>query len=275
MKALAVVLSLFVLLVGGCGGGGGGGDDAPPPAQCAGEVIAPLDLTIGVPLDQTIEAFGTKYYIFEVVDPATYTISLYNMATDNDWVLIEYVSNCEDDYPLEPLIFAESSNLSTDDDIQSVSLVPKTYLLIVDEYDDLPSSYTVSVVNDSSPTPNSLQPEGQCVGEVIAPLDLTIGVPLNQTIEASGTKYYVFEVADPATYTISLYNMVTKNDWTLIEYVSNCGGDYPLDVPIIAESYNDLANDGTLSVSLDPKKYLLIVDEYDDQPSSYTVSLTR
>ena len=275
MKALAVVLSLFVLLVSGCGGGGGGGDDAPPPAQCVGEVIAPLDLTIGVPLNQTIGAFGTKYYVFEVVDPATYTISLYNMATDNDWVLIAYVSNCEDDYPLDPPVIAESSNLSTDDDIQSVSLDPQKYLLIVDEYDNQPSSYTVSVTTALQPTANSLQPAEQCVGEVIAPLDLTIGVPLNQTIEASGTKYYVFEVADLATYTISLYNMVTKNDWTLIEYVSNCGGDYPLDVPVIAESYNDLANDGILSVSLDPKKYLLIVDEYDDQPSSYTVSVTR
>ena len=232
-------------------------------------------MTIGTPLNQTIEVFGTKYYVFEVVDPATYTISLYNMATDNDWMLIEHVSNCEDDYPLDPPLIAESSNLSTADDIQSVSLVPNKYLLVVDEYDNQPSSYTVSVTTALQPTANSLQPAEQCVGEMIAALDLTVGVPLNQTIEASGTKYYVFEVSDPATYTISLYNMVTKNDWTLIEYVSNCGGDYPLDVPIIAESYNDLANDGTLSVSLDPKKYLLIVDEYDDQPSSYTVSLTR
>jgi hypothetical protein len=197
------------------------------------------------------------------------------METDNDWELIEYVSNCEDDYPLDTQIIAGSYNPSTDDDILSVPLVPKKYLLVVDEYDNQPSSYTVSVTTALQPTPNSLQPTEQCVGEVIAPLNLTIGVPLNQTIEASGTKYYVFEVADPATYTISLYNMVTKNDWSLIEYVSNCGDDYPLDGPIIADSYNNLTADDTLSVSLGPKKYLLIVDEYDDLPSSYSVSVTK
>ncbi len=112
---------------------------------CPGFVIDPISLAIGTPLNQTIEGFGTKFYVFEVVDPATYTISLYNMATDNDWVLIEYVSNCEDDYPLDPPIIAESSNLLTADEILSVSLDPKKYLLIVDEYDNQPSSYTVSV----------------------------------------------------------------------------------------------------------------------------------
>jgi hypothetical protein len=116
-----------------------------PPGQCVGEVIAPLNLTIGTPLNQTIEAFGTKYYVFEVVDPATYTISLYNMATDNDWILTEYVSNCEDDYPLDPPLIAESDNLSTTPEIKAVSLNPGKYRLMVDEWNDLPSSYTVSV----------------------------------------------------------------------------------------------------------------------------------
>ena len=108
-------------------------------------MISPLNLTIGTPLNQTIEAFGEKYYVFDVVDPSTYTISIYNMATDNDWVLIQYVSNCEDDYPLYAPIIAESSNLSTTPDIKAVSLNPATYLLIVDEWDELPSSYTLSV----------------------------------------------------------------------------------------------------------------------------------
>lgn len=116
-----------------------------PTGTCNGEVISPLNLTIGTPLNQTIEAFGTKYYVFDVVTSATYTISLYNMATDNDWVLIEYISNCEDDYPLYPPIIAESSNLSTTPDIKAVFLDPAKYLLIVDEWDDLPSSYTLSV----------------------------------------------------------------------------------------------------------------------------------
>ncbi len=110
---------------------------------------------------------------------------------------------------------------------------------------------------------------------VIDTISLTIGTPLNQAIEAFGTKYYVFEVVDPATYTISLYTMATDNDWELWEYVSNCEDDYPLDPPVIAGSYNDLTADDILSVSLDPKKYLLIVDEFDNQASTYTVSVTR
>jgi hypothetical protein len=118
---------------------------APHPSTCIGEVIDPISLTIGAILNQTIEAFGTKFYVFEVVDPATYTISLYNMTTDNDWVLINYISNCEDDYPLDPPIIAESDNILTDPDIMDVSLNTGKYLLIVDEYDNQPSSYTVSV----------------------------------------------------------------------------------------------------------------------------------
>lgn len=117
----------------------------PQPVACVGQQIDPISLAIGTPLNQTIEAFGTKFYVFEVVNPATYTISLYNMATDNDWVLINYVSNCEDDYPVNPPIIAESSNLLTAPDILAVSLGTGKYLLIVDEYDNLPSSYTLSV----------------------------------------------------------------------------------------------------------------------------------
>jgi len=116
-----------------------------PPDQCLGLVIDPINLTVGIPLLQTIEAFGTKYYVFDIVDTAPYTISLYNMATDNDWVLIDYISNCEDDYPVNPPIIAESSNTLTTPDIQTVFLDPGRYLLIVDEYDNLPSSYSVSV----------------------------------------------------------------------------------------------------------------------------------
>jgi hypothetical protein len=118
---------------------------APHPSTCIGEVIDPISLTIGAILNQTIEAFGTKFYVFEVVDPATYTISLYNMTTDNDWVLINYISNCEDDYPLDPPIIAESGNFLNNPDIKDVSLNTGKYLLIVDEYDNQPSNYTVSV----------------------------------------------------------------------------------------------------------------------------------
>jgi hypothetical protein len=117
----------------------------PQPTACVGQVIDPISLTIGTPLNQTIEAFGTKFYVFEVVDPVAYTISLYNMTTDNDWILYDYISNCEDDYPVNPPIIAESSNPLTAPDIQTVVLNPGKYLLVVDEYDSLPSSYTVSV----------------------------------------------------------------------------------------------------------------------------------
>jgi hypothetical protein len=118
----------------------------PQPVSCVGQVIDPITLTIDSPLNQTIEAFGTNFYVFEVVDPVAYTISLYNMTTDNDWVLIDYISNCEDDYAAaNPPIIAESSNSFTTPDIQTVVLNPGKYLLIVDEWDNLPSSYTVSV----------------------------------------------------------------------------------------------------------------------------------
>jgi hypothetical protein len=115
------------------------------PIACVGQVIDPINLTIGTPLNQTIEAFGTNFYVFDVVDPVAYTISLYNMVTDNDWTLIDYISNCEDDYPVNLPIIAESSNALTAPDIQTVVLNPGKYLLVVDEYDSLPSSYTVSV----------------------------------------------------------------------------------------------------------------------------------
>jgi hypothetical protein len=119
----------------------------PPTGQCVGEVIAPLNLTIGTPLNQTIEAYGTKFYVFDVVDPATYTIYLYDMATDNDWILLEYISNCEDDYPINPPTIAGSSNGLTSPDIKDIVLSPKKYLLIVDEYDNQPSSYKLLVTS--------------------------------------------------------------------------------------------------------------------------------
>lgn len=115
------------------------------PISCNGQVIDPIPLTIGTPLNQIIEAFGERFYVFEVVDPATYTVSVYNMATDNDWILISYISNCEDDYPDNTPIIAESSNLLTNPDIKDVALNAGKYLLIVDEFDNQPSSYTVSV----------------------------------------------------------------------------------------------------------------------------------
>jgi len=121
----------------------------PAPNICNGIVLDTTALTIGTPLDQTIEAFGTKFYVFQVVDPATYTISLYNMATDNDWELYQYISNCTDDYPDNHPLIAESSNMLTTPDIKDVALNAGTYLLVVDEWDSLPSSYTVSVTTQN------------------------------------------------------------------------------------------------------------------------------
>ena len=150
---------------------------------------------------------------------------------------------------------------------------------------DLDGEYVFSlVVNDGTVSSSAdsvtvtavtATPPPACIGLVIDPISLTIGTPLNQTIEPFGTKFYVFDVVDPATYTISLYNMVTDNDWSLIGYVSNCGDDYPETIPTIAESYNNSTTPDILAVSLNPQRYLLIVDEYDSQPSSYTVSVTR
>jgi hypothetical protein len=119
--------------------------DPQPITACVGQVIDPISLTIGTPLNQTIDALGTNFYVFDIFDPATYTISLYNMTTDNDWVLYHYISNCEDDYPVNPPILAESSNALTAPDIQTIVPIQGRYLLVVDEYDNLPSSYTVSV----------------------------------------------------------------------------------------------------------------------------------
>jgi hypothetical protein len=112
---------------------------------CLGEVLDPINLTIGTTVNDTIEPFGTKLYVFEVVDQMFYSISLYNMATDNDWALYEYISNCTDDYPADPPVIAESSNFGTAPDIMVVPLEAKTYLLVVDEYDDQPSSYSLDV----------------------------------------------------------------------------------------------------------------------------------
>lgn len=136
---LLVFLSVFIPA---CGGGGSGGDGT---TTCTGQEVDPIVLTIGTPLDETIGPEAAKFYIFDVVDPATYTISLYNMTTDNDWILIEYVSNCEDDYPDPPTLIAESNNIGTADDILAVPLTLGSYLLIVNEFENLPSSYTVSV----------------------------------------------------------------------------------------------------------------------------------
>lgn len=114
---------------------------------CLGEVIDPIGLTLGKTLNETIEPLGTKFYVFEIADleQGFYAISLYNMATDNDWVLYEYISNCEDDYPADPPVIAESSNLGTVPDYMVVPLEPKKYLLVVNEWDGQPSSYALDV----------------------------------------------------------------------------------------------------------------------------------
>jgi len=115
------------------------------PRPCMGEVLDPMSLTFGTNFYDTIEPLGTKLYVFNVVYQGFYSISLFNMATDNNWALYEYISNCTDDYPAEPPVIAQSSNLGTAVDYMVVSLEPKTYLLIVDEYDDQPSNYYLGV----------------------------------------------------------------------------------------------------------------------------------
>ena len=121
------------------------------PRPCLGEVIDPLWLNIGTTLSDTIEPLGTKFYVFEVVDQMSYSISLYNMATDNDWALYEYISNCEDDYPEDPPVIAESSNIGTVPEFMVVPLEPKKHLLVVDEYDDKPSSYSLDITKYTFP----------------------------------------------------------------------------------------------------------------------------
>lgn len=121
------------------------------PRPCLGEVIDPLWLNIGTTLSDTIEPLGTKFYVFEVVDQMSYSISLYNMATDNDWALYEYISNCEDDYPEDSPVIAESSNIGTVPEFMVVPLEPKKHLLVVDEYDDKPSSYSLDITKYTFP----------------------------------------------------------------------------------------------------------------------------
>jgi len=103
---------------------------------------------------------------------------------------------------------------------------------------------------------------------------LTFNVEKNGTIEAYDWRFYSFSVESAGEYTISLTNLGSDLDWCLYEYISDCADDYG-DAPeeiVCGEEYGD-DSDEILVVDLDADKYLLVVEEWDDVDSSFTIEV--
>ncbi len=103
-------------------------------------------LTLNTAVNETIEAYGTKFYTFEATTAGDYTISLTNLGSTCGWELWAYISECGDDYIASGETDIASSSISgSGDKIDTASLATGTYLVVVDEWSDIDSSYTLEV----------------------------------------------------------------------------------------------------------------------------------
>jgi hypothetical protein len=137
----AFIITAFI----SCGSGGSSDSDDDP----GNAPISSSGINLNTDYDETIESLGTKTYKFQTTTAGNYTISLTNMTTNCGWTLCSYDPA---DITLNDLLdnIIDDTNGDqygdTTDEINIESLdASTTYYLVIDEYDDNPSSYTLNI----------------------------------------------------------------------------------------------------------------------------------
>lgn len=136
----SLMLSLFaVISLASCGGDDG---DAAPFYK---------DIQLNSAINETIPAFGTKVYRMRTIDAGNYTISLTNLTSDLGWTLTTYdPADSSLNSLADNIIFPVNGDqyFDTSSEIFTEVLSADTYYyIVVDEWDDVNSSYTLQIIH--------------------------------------------------------------------------------------------------------------------------------
>jgi|GEM_PF-3545119 len=105
--------------------------------SCFEDSLNKTPVEIDTAYNHTISAFGTNYYTVTIPATGNYTVSLTNCDTDLSWELYDGTTDA--------LLWDQDDSSSNDDEIYGTTVPAGTYTLVVEEWDDIPSSYTLQV----------------------------------------------------------------------------------------------------------------------------------
>ena len=141
-RSIIALLLPMILLLTSCSSGGSSGS--------VNGSLSSTDISVNIAINETITAFGEKVYRFETNTAGNYTISLTNLASDLGWTLYSYDP---DDTSLIDLFDNIIDDLNgdvffdtTDEEFTLLLNSNTYYYLVVDEWDDVPSSYTLQII---------------------------------------------------------------------------------------------------------------------------------
>jgi hypothetical protein len=101
--------------------------------------------------DKTIAAAGFNIHQFTTTSAGAYTIAITNPGSDIDWVISQSESQNPSSGELTDNVFDKTSGrqyIDTTDEVATITLSANTqYYLIVDEWSDTESYYTISVIS--------------------------------------------------------------------------------------------------------------------------------
>lgn len=264
----ALLAPLLALTLVACGGG----SSSPPPVPPSdGTMAYPVDLgqaTAPLSFPGQVGPNGSSYYLFTTGSiPGPNVIALTGTRSDLSWSLMAWDALSQSWVQLD--VCDNVLGVGNEICVTGSLAANSNYMVIVDEWNNVASTYTLTITPPSAP---------QNEGSPSAPLDLGVATaPLLHlgTVGANGSSYYWFTTGSiSGSHAIALTGTQSDLSWTLEGWDAVSQAWVSLNMTcdnVVGATGDEICATGTLASNSD---YRLIVDEWLNAGSNFALQIT-